>query len=1108
MVFEDPTRIRYRLFRIVAGAAVLLCLLVVLDVVLSLLTAPSLPRLAQLSGTSSGQSPAVAREPITDPRPAAPVPSPTRVPRRSGLSDGPFARTAFVVQDDPASIADLRRNIIRLDAVFPDWYSIDTPDGKLRTDIRAESADLLRSGKVRLLPRISNTDARGAWHGEILGDVFEEAGGDKLIAALLTQLASVNADGVNVDFEELDPADRDSYLDWLERLAKELHARHLLLTVDVPVGEEETFDYEMIGQIADVVIVMGYDEHYPGSSPGPVASQGWFDDAIEDMAQRIDPRKLIAALGGYGYDWNITATTPADAVGFDDVMELARTHGASVQTEKDSVNSTFSYHDSGGAEHVVWFLDGVSAWNQYLTARQNKYAGISLWRLGMQEPAVWDFFSAGSSDSCDPMRLSKVELPAPIVFHGEGELLQVRQPADDGARTLSFDGRKIDFARYDRLPVPYDVEKYGHSDKREVAFTFDDGPDPTWTPRVLEVLRANGVPATFFVIGEQVQKFPELVAAEFDQGHLVGNHTFLHPDAGALSDRRLRFELTATQRLIESVTGRQTLLFRTPYDTDSAPTLAQQLRPLYVASQCGYLCAGGDVDSEDYNRPGVQRIVQNVLGRLKETGSNIIVMHDAGGDRDQTVQALAQLIPLLKQHGYSFVTLADLLGTSRDRMMPTLAATEQVFVAGDRAICWFANWGWWLLMKIFLVTTGFALLRSGLLGVLVYARSRRKPLQAAGDFTPQVLVLIPAYNEEKVIRRTLDAVLQSDYPNFRVLVVDDGSTDRTAEIIAGVARAHTQVNWISKPNGGKFSALNRGLREAWEEYVVTIDADTIILPDTISHLIAPFADQTVDAVCGNVQVGNRNGLLTRFQDVEYVTSQNYDRRAFDAANCIPVVPGATGAWRRRTVLRAGGYSADTLTEDADLTLSLLCRGARIVYQPLAKSITEAPKDTRALFRQRFRWGYGTLQSLWKHREYFGRGSLGWIALPNLLLFQLIFPTLAPLSLIVLLVSAVRGSWLLPLIWFTVFVVVDLTGAAVAFRLERRSLKELWVVLAQRFYYRPFMYVVTLRSLMAAVIGRRHGWNKLERHGLVLLDRTLRPAIGWDLPEPATTHNAA
>ena len=1107
MVFEDPTRTRWKLFRLVAAAGLLACVLLAADVVLSLVTAPALPKLPQVSQAASDQA-AVAREEVADPRP---VPAAESRPHHSpspSLSDHPFARSAFVVQDDPASVSALQRNIGRLDAAFPDWYSIDSSDGKLRTQVSAEVSKVLGAAGVRVLPRISNTDARGAWRGEILGDLFEEDGGDKLIAALVAQLGSVHADGINVDFEELDPADRDSYLDWLERLAKELHAHQLLLTIDVPVGEEETFDYEMIGQVADAVLVMGYDEHYPGSVPGPVASQGWFEDAIEDIAQRIDPKKLIAALGAYGYDWNVTSKGLADAVGFNEVMELARSHGARVETDKDSVNSTFSYRDAAGAQHQVWFLDAISAWNQYLSARQYKYGGVSLWRLGMEEPALWDFFSADSTGSFDPARLKAVRLPTAVVFHGEGELLEVRQLAHDGARTISLDGNKIDHARYDSLPAWYDVQRQGHRDKHQVALTFDDGPDPTWTPRVLEVLRANGVPATFFVIGEQVQKFPEWVTEEFNQGHLIGNHTFLHPDVGTLSDRRLELELTATQRLIESVTGRQTLLFRTPYDTDSAPTMAQQLRSLYVASQCGYLCAAGDVDSEDYDRPGVERIVQNVLGRLEESGSNVVVMHDAGGDRGQTVQALAKLIPALRQKGYTFVTLADLLGTSRDALMPQLAGAEQALVAGDRALSWLANWGWWLLMKLFLVTTGFALFRSALLGVLVYARSRRKLPQATDKFTPPVLVLIPAYNEEKVIRRTLDAVLQSDYPNFRVLVVDDGSADQTTHIVADVARSHGQVEWLSKPNGGKFSALNRGLRDAWEEYIVTIDADTIILPDTIRHLVAPFADAAVDAVCGNVQVGNRNGLLTRFQDVEYVTSQNYDRRAFDAANCIPVVPGATGAWRRRTVLRAGGYSRDTLTEDADLTLTLLRHGAKIVYQPLARSITEAPKDTKALLRQRFRWGYGTLQSLWKHRGHFGCGSVGWIGLPNLLLFQIIFPALAPLSLVVLLVSAIRGAWLLPLLWFGVFVAVDLTGAAVAFRLEKRGLKDLWVVMAQRFYYRPFMYVVTLRSLLAAVAGRRHGWNKLERHGSVQLDVTIRHPMGWDLPEPAASHTAA
>ena len=195
------------------------------------------------------------------------------------------------------------------------------------------------------------------------------------------------------------------------------------------------------------------------------------------------------------------------------------------------------------------------------------------------------------------------------------------------------------------------------------------------------------------------------------------------------------------------------------------------------------------------------------------------------------------------------------------------------------------------------------------------------------------------------------------------------------------AERDLRVSLIRQRNAGKASALNRGLRAVEEEILVTIDADTLVLRETVSNLVKPLADPTVDAVCGNVQVGNIRNLLTSFQSVEYVTSQNYDRRAFDSVNCILVVPGATGAWRRSTLLKVGAYSADTLTEDADLTLSILKAGGRITYAPLAKSITEAPQNLGALFRQRFRWCYGTLQCLWKHRGSFGKGALGWVGCP-------------------------------------------------------------------------------------------------------------------------------
>jgi hypothetical protein len=218
--------------------------------------------------------------------------------------------------------------------------------------------------------------------------------------------------------------------------------------------------------------------------------------------------------------------------------------------------------------------------------------------------------------------------------------------------------------------------------------------------------------------------------------------------------------------------------------------------------------------------------------------------------------------------------------------------------------------------------------------------------------------------------------------------------------------------------------------------------------------------------------------------VEYVTSQNYDRRAFASLNCIAVVPGATGAWRRRAVLDAGGYSTQTLTEDADLTLTVLARGGRIVYAPDARGITEGPESLRGLFKQRFRWTYGTLQCLWKHRRLLGPGAAGCVALPNMILFQVVFPVLAPVGDAVLLPCLWRHDVSAVVAGYVTFLLMDVVGSAIAYRLDGRRLRGLWVLLAQRVVYRPFMYAVTLRALLAALAGRRHGWNKLARAGTV------------------------
>ena len=290
------------------------------------------------------------------------------------------------------------------------------------------------------------------------------------------------------------------------------------------------------------------------------------------------------------------------------------------------------------------------------------------------------------------------------------------------------------------------------------------------------------------------------------------------------------------------------------------------------------------------------------------------------------------------------------------------------------------------------------------------------------------------------------------------------------------------------------------LETATSPIVITIDADTSIERDAVAKLVRNFADPNVGAVAGNVKVGNRTRWLTRWQALEYITSQNMEKRAFDLLNCIPVVPGAVGAWRVEAMRAAGGFSSQTVAEDTDLTIAIRRAGWRISYDEEAIGYTQAPETAGALIRQRFRWTFGTLQSVWKHRDTVGRwryGTLGLVAIPNIFLFQLMLPLFSPvIDLLFLLSLAFWGLaqfriMQLPQLWtgqditqsvvfFLGFMLIDLLACVIAFLLEK---KEDWSLLLplilQRFYYRQMMYFVLFRALTQAVKGRPVGWRGVE-----------------------------
>ncbi|MFB9850459.1 bifunctional polysaccharide deacetylase/glycosyltransferase family 2 protein [Micromonospora andamanensis] len=630
---------------------------------------------------------------------------------------------------------------------------------------------------------------------------------------------------------------------------------------------------------------------------------------------------------------------------------------------------------------------------------------------------------------------------------------------------------------------------------RTVALTFDDGPDPVWTREVLRVLAAHQVPATFFVVGSQVARHPELVRELTADGHEIGVHTFTHPDLTVLPDWRRRMEYTQTQLAIASAAGVRTSLIRFPYSS-YAMAINDLDWPVFAqAGELGYLSVLNDTDSRDWALPGVDQILTNVTP--SGYSGAITLWHDAGGERAQTVAALDRFIPLMKERGYRFVTVSGGLNLAlAETGIDHRVDAGQPASAGERWRGRMLIWGvqgadrtlGWLGV-IFLTVGALTVGRTVLLLVLAgrHARRRRAANWAWGPpVTEPVSVIVPAYNEKEGIAAAVRSLAGGDHPGgIEVIVVDDGSTDGTAEIVEALRLPNVRV--VRKPNGGKPSALNTGVALARHELIVMVDGDTVFERDSVRRLVQPFADPQVGAVAGNVKVGNRDSLIAKWQHIEYVIGFNLDRRLYETLRCMATVPGAIGAFRRQALRYAGGLTDDTLAEDTDITMALGRAGWKVVYEETARAWTEAPATLGQLWKQRYRWSYGTMQAMWKHRRSLLDSGASGRFTRRCLLFLSLFGVLLPLLAPVIDLLALYGLFFLDrtataLAWLVMLALQTLT-AVVAFRLDREKLSVLWVLPLQQSVYRQLMYLVMIQSVTTALTGGRLGWQKLRRTGL-------------------------
>jgi len=964
--------------------------------------------------------------------------------------------------------------------------------------------------ELPIMAMVNNYDGKD-WLIKEMAEMLANPAARQKLAKSLTAFANAQHDpGIVVDFEQVPDTSQADFARFIGDLGNDLHASNLKLMVALPAADW-SYDYKTLANEADAVILMNYDFHYPSSEPGPIASQDWFERNIENIVKIVPADKIVMGIANYSYDWPAkTKTVPhpiAQAVTFQQGIITAVESESDVTFDPDTLNPHYSYEDEKNLVHNVWMLDGVTAYNELRAAERAGVRGTALWRLGMEDPSMWSIWDATHPD--DAIRAKLDELPPgyDLILEGDGDIWRITATPQSGRRTIDYDSSSdvIDDESYQTYPLSWRIEQMGASPTK-LALTFDDGPDESWTPQILKILKDKDVPAAFFVIGESASQYPQIVRNEYQSGNDVGNHTFTHPDFETISKSQLQIELNLTELLLESNLGVKTLLFRPPYGIDHQPETASEIQMLPIPQAMGYIIVGARVDPHDWGEPNggapppTAIIVERVLHDAQLGKGNIILMHDGGGERANTVAALPQIIDGLRAKGYEFVSVADLLGQTRAQVMQPLTQNEWILVRADAFI--FEVFHWLRSGIAFIFLAGILLVsgRALIVGLLALIEKLRPAPADHPEYKPQVTVLIPAYNEEAAIVQTVKAALACDYPKLEILVMDDGSTDQTPNLVRANFGNDPRVRMISQPNRGKPAALNHGLEEATGEVIISIDGDTIVDPEAIPRLVRHFADPKVGAVAGNVKVINRNRWLTRWQALEYITSQNLEKRAFDLLNCIPVVPGAVGAWRTSVLRDHHGFSGDTVAEDTDLTLTIRREGWKILYDEDAIGRTEVPETVEALIRQRFRWTFGTLQAVWKHRDAVGKpkyGTLGWIAIPNIFLFQIILPLVSPvIDLLFLLSIALWGLGQLriarlpqlwtaqdverSLIFFAIFMLIDLLTCVVAFLLERH---EDWTLLAplilQRFYYRQMMYVVLFRALKEAVRGRPVGWRGVE-----------------------------
>lgn len=1054
--------------------------------------------------------------------------------KHAAVENTKLIRAAFYTPWSPLSLVDLRTNGNKINTIYPEWFFINPQTYRLDSRIDDEALSVMKHYGLSIQPILNNfisvPGKQGDFSGNLLKTVLHQPKiQDQLISDLIKVIKQNKLQGINIDFEEMSESS-DEYLNaFIKKLYLAFKQNNLTVSVDV-MPDNTDYNLKFLQNYTDYFIVMAYDQYNDPTQAGPISAQKWIEKQLDEIAKQVPSNKLILGMAGYGRQWITDSSgTHIEDITYSQAVDRAKISHSVIDYDDDSYNLHYKYNFSGSesdepSKNEVWFTDAATTYNTMRFSDDYGNAGTALWRLGSEDPRIWNFYMRNLSSAAlikKPFNYTLLTMMPPNfnakpTSVGSGEILNILYSPQQGRTKIEIDKKEnlISEQKYTQLPSGFLYEKFAEDTtkigpRHKIILTFDDGPSAEWTPKILDILEKEKIPATFFLIGENAEANIPLVQRINRDGFEFGNHTFTHGNLARMSPERADLELKTTRSLLECITGKSTILFRAPYNADSEPQTYEELEPIARSKASNYITVGESIDPNDWDaRMNADSIVNRTIRFANQNNASIILLHDSGGDtREPTVEALPRIIKYFKDKGCKFTTIADLMHVKESALMPPVQRSWKNKI--NFAIVSFGYWMGQFIYVLFLIGIFLSISRMIVMGILAYLQTK-KEVELKKNFTgiPEglnVSVIIPAYNEEVNAIRTINSLLNQDYPYLNIVFVDDGSKDDTFKNVKTAFEGHPKVHVFTKPNGGKASALNFGISQTDAEFVVCIDADTQLKLDAVSRLMESFylenKAQETGAVAGNVKVGNEINMITKWQSIEYITSQNFDRRAFSLLNCITVVPGAIGAFRRKAILEAGGFTTDTLAEDCDLTMRLHKAGYVIANCNDAISYTEAPETIGQFLKQRFRWSFGILQSFWKHRDAIFRKeykNFGRVALPNILLYQILLPFLAPLADLLLVLSLLlSGLGIIVadpyhiILYYIIFSLVDILGAAVAFAFEREDYKKLIWMIPQRLVYRQLMYYILFKSVKKAIKGEIQNWGVLKRTGNVKVQPTVK-----------------